>query len=65
MALNPKPDPVLSELGTLCMNAESAPLKASAVEAISRILEKGATKKKEFVILVNILCLTSCISCFV
>jgi hypothetical protein len=41
MVLNPKPDPVLTELSQNCLSAEASPLRASVLESIATILSKG------------------------
>jgi hypothetical protein len=45
MDLNPKPDVVLTELSAICVNVEAAPLRTSALEAISTVLDKPAGAK--------------------
>ena len=44
MALNPRPDPVLTELCNMCSTAEASPLRASVVDAMAQVLEKGGDK---------------------
>lgn len=44
MAINSKPDVVLTELSSLCANAEAASLRASALDGIAVVLERAGNK---------------------